>query len=544
MDNTEGGWVMKLRGNMVVLCHEGERLSAVWGTVQKERVRIRGWLSAEHPTGLDGGDSTAVGRWVMSTLKEAGCNARACVIAVPRASVVLKRLTLPAVSSGRDGDLAGMVHLQMARQLTMPLQGAAIDYVRLNPPKDGAGESESTELLAAALPGDYVANARGIAKHAKLRLRSVALRGEGSATLFAQLSYTQDGPVLGVSVTARGVELGIVAEGRVVFSRAVEIRPPTDVDGWGAFTQRVAVEAKRTRVGYRGTGESADIACIAVLGDDALAESVGRTLSDELGLPWETVRFPNAVELPSEMDSQDRAVLAPLIGLMVGAAIDRTTYDFSNPRKAPDPAAQLRQAVLAAVLGLIIFGGGGWVIADQQLGSLGKKIKAAKDQSRTLEMQYVRQLRTEARVNHIGMLREPSVDWLEHVEYLSQTLPPAELARLDSLGGVARSSVGFLAPGKDGGLTEAQSLRSGQWIKSGAVDLTLAGTATREVADELRADLVAGNVYELSTRGADVAGKFEYVLRASGKEPAPDEEGDGAPADTSAEAAAEPGGAS
>ncbi len=526
---------MKVRGNLVVLCHEGERLSAVWGTVQKERVRIRGWLAAEHPAGIDGGDPEAVGRWVQSALKEAGCNAKACVIAVPRASVVLKRLTLPAVSSGRDGDLAGMVHLQLARQLTMPLQGAAIDYVRLNPSEDGAKTAESTEILAAALPGDYVANARGIAKNARLRLRSVALRGEGSATLFAQLSYTQDGPVLGVSVTARGVELGIVAEGRVVFSRAVEIRPPTDVDGWGAFTQRVAVEAKRTRVGYRGTGESADIACIAVLGDDALAESVGKTLSDELGLPWQTVRFPNAVELPSEMDSQNRAVLAPLIGLMVGAAIDRPTYDFSNPRKAPDTSAQLRQAVLVAAFGLIIFGGGGWVIADQQLRSLNSKIKGAKEQSRTLTMQYVRQLRTEARVNHIEKLREPSVDWLDHVNYLSQTLPPAELAKLDSLGGIARSSVGFFAPGEEGGFTEAQSLQGGQWIKSGAVDLTLAGTATREVADELRADLVAGKLYELSTRGADVAGKFEYVLRASGKEPAPEDEGTATPAETSAE---------
>ncbi len=522
---------MKVRGNLVVLCHEGERLSAVWGIVQKERVRIRGWLAAEHPAGLDGADSEAVGRWVKASLKEAGCNARTCVIAVPRASVVLKRLTLPSVSGGREGDLAGMVQLQMSRQLTMPLQGAAIDYVRLNLPGHEADVAESTEILAAALPGDYVANARGIAKSAKLRLRSVALRGEGSATLFAQLSYTQDGPVLGISVTARGVELGIVAEGRVVFSRAVEIRPPTDVDGWGGFTQRVAVEAKRTRVGYRGTGELADIACIAVLGDDTLADSVGRTLGDELGLPWQTVRFPNAVELPSEMDSQNRAVLAPLIGLMVGAAIDRPTYDFSNPRKAPDTSAQLRQAVLVGVFGLIIFGGGGWVIADQQLRSLNNKIEGAKEHSRTLAMQYIRQLRAEARVNHIEKLREPSVDWLHHVNYLSQTLPPAELAKLDSLGGIARSSVGFYAPGEGGGFTEAQSLQSGQWIRNGAVSLTLAGTATREVADELRADLVAGNVYELSTRGADVAGKFEYVLRASGKDPAPEGEGNETPAE-------------
>lgn len=510
---------MKLRGNLVVLCHEGERLSAVWGTVQKDRVRVRGWLAAEQPKGIDASDTEKVGDWVASSLKEAGCKARACVIAVPRASVVLKRLTLPAAASGREGDLAGMVQLQMARQLTMPLQGAAIDYVRLNSPESGGGDGDPTELLAAALPGDYVAHARGVAKKAKLRLRSVALRGEGSATLFAQLSYTQDGPVLGVSVTAQGVELGIVAEGRVVFSRAVEIKPPTELAGWAAFTQRVAVEAKRTRVGYRGTGESGDIVCIAVLGDDAMAESVGKSLGDELGLPWQTVRFPNAVELPSEMESQARAVLAPLIGLMVGAAIDRSTYDFSNPRKAPDTSAQLRQAVLAAAFGFIIFGGGGWVIADQQLRALNGRIKSTKEQSNTLAMQYIRQLRAEARVNHIEKLREPSVDWLDHVYYLSQALPPAELARLESLSGVGRSGVGFFTVGEGGAMSEAKTLQGGQWVASGGASFTLAGAATREVADELRADVVADNVYELSTRGADVAGKFEYVLKTSGKKP-------------------------
>ena len=48
---------MKLRGNLVVLCHEGERLSAVWGTVQKDRVRVRGWLGGGQAKGIYGGDT-------------------------------------------------------------------------------------------------------------------------------------------------------------------------------------------------------------------------------------------------------------------------------------------------------------------------------------------------------------------------------------------------------------------------------------------------------------------------------------------------------
>lgn len=510
---------MKLRGNLAVLNHDGQRLTAVWGVVHKDHVRIRGWLSADRPADVDPADGDAVGAWVGRALKEGGCSTRQCIIAVPRASVVLKRLSFPALSDGVDGDLAGMVHLQMARLLTMPLHGAALDFVRLDAPSDAGGSGPATEVLAAALPGEQVTACRTLAKHAKLRLRSVALRGEGSAALFAQLSYTQDGPVLGVSVTPQGVELGIVSEGRVVFSRAVDIPPPEGVEDWKAFAERISVEAKRSRMGYRGAGETRDLVCVAVLGDDSLAASVGKTLGEELDLPWEAVRFPNAVEIPSDMDGPTRAAMAPLIGLMLGAAINRPTYDFANPRKAPDTAASLRQAALASVLGLIIFGGGGWVLADQQLNALQAKIKQVKADQSKYATQYLHQLRTEARISHIEKLREPAVDWVAHLEYLSRAAPPADLARLELVVGQIKSSAVRFGGYSDGAWVDAKRLADGKWTKISTSEFQISGTAAREVANSFRDRLVASSVYETRTLGADVPGKFEYVLTARAPSP-------------------------
>ncbi len=438
---------MKLRGNLVVLSHDGRWLSVVWGAVQKDRIRVRGWLMLERPTDVGADDAEEMGEWINRSLKEAGCTIKQCVIAVPRASVVLKRLSFPAIGEDSDGDLPGMVRLQMARQLTMPLHGAAIDFVRLNATSEDDDQSQTTEVLAAALPGEHVAWCRTLAKSAKLRLRLVALRGEGSAALFAQLSYTQDGPILGVSVTSQGVELGIVAEGRVVFSRAIDIAPPTGVEDWPAFADRVVVEAKRTRMGYRGVGEIRDLVCVAVLGDDTLADSVGKTMGEQLDLPWEAVRFSNAVEMPSDMDATTRAGLAPLIGLMLGTAINRPTYDFANPRKAPDIHASLRQAGLAAALGLIIFGGGGWVIADQQLNALEAKVTNAGNSYNSYASRYLQQLRAEARVDHINALRGGNVEWVSHLEYLSQSIPPADQARLESVSGSVNAGVAFVEVG-------------------------------------------------------------------------------------------------
>ncbi|HZW10968.1 MAG TPA: hypothetical protein VFF69_13785 [Phycisphaerales bacterium] len=511
---------MKLRGEVAILSQDGQQLSAVWGAIRNEHVRVRGWLAAERPAGVEA-DAASTGKWIGEALREAGCTTRACVIAVPRASVVLKRLTFPALRDAGEGDLAGMVQIQMARQLSMPLQGAAIDYVRLGSEGGESAPSASTDVLAAALPGENVTWCRDVARDARLKLRSVALRVEGSAALFAQLSYTQGGPVLGVSITPMGVELGIVSEGRVAFSRAVDIPQPSGVEEWSSFGEKVALEAKRTRIGYRGLGETRDLACVAVLGDDSLAGSVAKALGAELELPWQTVRFPNAVELPSEMDGSTRAGLAPLIGLMLGAAINRPTYDFANPRKAPDTAAPIRQASLAAVLGLIIFGGGGFVLGSQRYSALESKVKAAETSAFDYQERYVRQLRAEARLQHVQKLREPAVDWVEHLAYLSESMPPAELARLTSIDGTLKSAVAFGKQTESGEVVEAKSLREGEWIGTRRIEFNLAGLASRDVANSLRGRLVASSVYGAQTRGADVFNEFEYQLTTS--VPSPDE---------------------
>ncbi|MBK7406069.1 MAG: hypothetical protein IPJ41_16055 [Phycisphaerales bacterium] len=521
---------MKLRGTYLVCSMEGHRLSAVWGNIQKDHVHIRGWHIADRPASIEEGNVEALGEWVGESLRGAGCRVKSCLIAVPRASVVLKRLTFPAMRQAAEGDLAGMVGLQMARQLTMPLQGAAIDFVRLAVPGEDSGAP--TEVLAAALPGEQVAWSKSLSKAAKLSLKSVALRGEGSAALFAQLSYTQDGPILGVSVTPQGVELGVVSQGRVVFSRAVDVTPPTGVEEWKTFTERIALEAKRTRVGFRGAGENPDFGCVAVLGDDSLAASMGKALGSELELPWQTVRFPNAVDLPSDMDSSTRASVAPLIGLMLGAAIDRPTYDFANPRKVPDALASIRQAALAAVLGLILFGGGGWLWGDQDYRALDGQVATALQSAKSYQEKYVRQLRADARLQHIQKLRSDRVDWVGHLSYLTSSMPSADLARLDSIDGSTKAPVAFLHVSNDARSTEAKSLfdKDAQWVKNLRVEISVSGVAARDVADRLRAALVESAVYQVSTRGADVANRFDYQLVSAAPSPAttaPQAQGEG-----------------
>ena len=506
---------MKLRGPMTVVLLDGDHLSAVWGEVSREHVRIRGWLVSQRPTEVSTTDATAVGEWLRSTLRERGCRVAPTIFAIPRASVVLKRLVFPALAQASEGDLSGMVRLQLARQLTMPLQGAAIDYVRLagvGAAPEGGGSREGIEVLAAALPGEQVSWCQGVAKAAGLKVRAVALRGEGSAAMFAQLSYTRGAPILGVSVTPQGVELGVVQDGRMTFSRAADLTPPSGVEEWNEFARRVAVEAKRTWTSYRSGPDAAQVELVAVLGDDALASTVGRAVGAELDIPWQAAKFPGAVDVPSDLDSSTRAGLSPLIGLLVGAAINRPTFDFANPRRAPDPAATARMLALASVLGLIVFVGGGYVAADFALADLRGEVASAKAQANSLLADYESHLRAQARLEHLGRHREAGTDWISHARWLTEQFPPSDQARLEVLEGVSKAAV-VVRSRQGGEPARGKPMSECEWVIDREGRLHIAGKITsRTIATVFRGRLLVNPAYTVQPRGADLSDRFDYDL--------------------------------
>ena len=122
------------------------------------------------------------------------------MIAAPRGEVVLKRLRLPKTTGAGDAELAGMVRLQMARQLTMAIEGTAIDYVTIESGARGvAGEAPTTapgsagtlDVLAAALPADRMQWYVAMAEAAGCSIERVGLRASGAAATASAGSRTR-----------------------------------------------------------------------------------------------------------------------------------------------------------------------------------------------------------------------------------------------------------------------------------------------------------------------------------------------------------------
>jgi hypothetical protein len=202
------------------------------------------------------------------------------------------------------------------------------------------------------------------------------------------------------------------------------------------------------------------------------------------------------------------------VGLVAEPLIAQPTFDFAAPRKAPDFAAARRQRALAAVFLLIVVGGGAYVTASWSLAKLRSRVDAAEQKRATLAGDYSRFLLEQARLRHMREWLAPRVDWMAHLRWVSDQMPDPRDALLDSVEGRSSAHVLFSAP--------ERSFTGGKWSHSQMTRLLIAGRVdARAVADDLRGRLIAGNLYRVDNRGADVPDRFDFSLATTALSPTP-----------------------
>jgi Tfp pilus assembly PilM family ATPase len=497
---------------------DGDRLGVVSCAVGSSKLTVTAWHRAKRPERIDPADAPAVGQWIAAELRQADIPKAGAVLAVHRGEVVLKRISLPRSDSGPPPDLAGMVRLQMARQMTVPMEGTAVDYVQIA--DDGRfgedGESAGTSaltVLAGALPGDRYNWLKVAAEAGQLKISRIGLRASGAAAVLAEASRARSGPILGVVPGLATTEFVIVADGRLVFARAVETGLPDSMDDLDGYTEKIVVEARRTWMSYRVGRDSGEVEAVAVVAEGRIAEVVGRRCGEALEMAVERFRMPAAVELPSKLGEADRCLLAPLAGLLAEGLITQRTLDFANPRKAPDLAARKRQRMLLGVFGVIVVGGGLYVAASVELGRLAGRVEAAQERKADLEQKYNEFQLQDARLKHIRSWTEPRIDWLAHTRWLSQQLPDPHEAQLDELSGDMRAGVTFV--------TTDRSYDKGRFSNWQEARLVLTGkVGRRDVANEIRERLMASDAYRVDNQGPDVPERFDYALITEATDPA------------------------
>lgn len=499
---------MSISRTVIALSLDHDRVYALSAATGGGSVVAKSWFSTQVPSGVDLKDAAAVGEWLGKALDEAKLPRGRLVIAVPRGEVVLKRLKLPRGAGAGETELAGMVRLQMARQLTVGMEGTAIDYVPIGTDHDEGEPAApgSVSVLAGALPSDRMAWYQALAKAAGCKIDRLGLRAAGLSALLAAASQRHNGPVLGIAAGLGSIEFVIVEDGQLVFARAADGGTAGAEEG---FAQRAAVEAKRTWMSYRVGDGSTEVDGIALPGEGKLAQELGQRCGEALEMAFELVGIPDRIELPREMSETDRMAAAPLIGLLAEGILAKPSLDFANPRKAPDLAAAKRQRAMLAVLAVIVLGGGAYFLAIQRLGHAEADLKKAESHGASLAEQYQQYLKEDARLRHIKQWTSARTDWLAHTKWLSDQMPDPRQALMDEVTGNLKATVEFVT--KDGRYDPSG------WQTRQVAAIGIQGQIKeREVANNLRERLVSSGLFlQVESKGADVADHFEFVLTTS-----------------------------
>ncbi len=495
---------MKRSETTILMDFDRDHFGAIGVLGHGASAHVSGWRLIKRPESVRADEPEALGRWLKGQLDEAGLGSGRVVIGAPRSEVVLKLLSVPGGRALDEHELAGVVRLQMLRQTAVAIEDAVLDYMAF----DDEGEGADRRVLVGAIPGERLSWRRRVVESAGLKLTGLRLRASGIAELVGSAAGSGDAPALGIGIGFASVEFALVEHGRLVFARTADL--PDSGEDAAALARRITVEAKRTAMSFRVAQRTPDVGSVVVLGDDALARGVARGCAEDLGVPSTTLVPP--IRGLDALPAEAVRAMAPLVGLAIQDERGRPGLDFINPRREPDRNIGKRRAALLALLGVMLVGGGGYVVRASTLGSLNTELEAVRARSATLTTEYLDAMARDARAEHLEAWIDAAPEWSAELERVIGLLPAPEQGPLDALAGASNPEVRFTSG--------SGAPYPGVWTAATVERITLDGrVSSRRVSTELRERILAEGHFRLSVRGADVADRFSLELRAAGETP-------------------------
>lgn len=495
---------MSTRSSTTAVLFDGRRLMAMAPGSLVPALRGGMVHSVAVPDGLDIQSESAVGAWIRMELRAAQLNTTRVVWLVPRSEAVIRAVSLPKADVSSDEE-AAMVRLAVARMVSFPIEQAGVDYVK--------GEAEGGAIVAnaAVLPAERLAWIRGVAAAAGLKLIRIGLSTGGVVAAARPLS----GRTALVSIGWAGVELVLLDDDHMAMSRVVDVARPTKREELAEYLERLESELSRAWVTHIGSG-GLPAQQVVVLGRGDLAEQVGETVSRVVGCVGR-VQVRNAEGISKSVGDADATAGAALAGAILEEGSDHRSLDLGGYRKPVDRHAKTRQLVLLGVLGVIVLGGGGAVLGKLRLASIEDEIARLQTTQGKLNEDYGRYLMVHARDRHVRQWIANTPDWIGHLQAINLVFPDPSTSQMDAINATLDAKVLYTPDSRDA------RYPNGKWVSPVKATIALDGhVKARESAEDFRGKLVAGNVYQVESRGPDTPDRFSYQLVTGKLTPKPD----------------------
>jgi hypothetical protein len=475
------------------------RLRGVEATMHRGSIHIDRALSVAMPDDIDIDDDQMVGTWIGRTLSRHKLDASRAVVAVNREHAVVRTLLLP---TDELDEVPEMVNLAMKRDLPIDADDAVIDFIVLGT-SDG-----NTEVMACAVPCRIVDRVREVTSVAGVTASRISLRCFGTAALVNSLRDYRGRSVLAIDLGEDGFEFVVSRDGRIGFTRGVEIRPSAD-----GIDETIVTEVRRSWISHRlSEREEEEVTTGVLFAPTSLGDRLAGWIGEATGIDITTIRNHPRVRVPEDFPGD----AWPLAGMLLRDGLREPTIDFGSPRKAPDLAARKRRGVLITVGLLLLSGLLGWTIGNLQMNRERAVNADLEAKARNALVEYHRNRRDVLRLEHLESWLQAEPDWMSQLVAFREFAPDPETVVLDSFTG------SFL-------VEPVRYDAAGKFFSVGSeVRLQLSGEARdRDIANALRESIVDSERFLLRSTGAESLGgdrlpvPFSFQLRStdSGSDP-------------------------
>ena len=368
----------------------------------------------------DGGpDEQELGRQIAQALHARGIRRIETLVAIGRANIELRRLSLPPAP---DDELPDLVRLLAQREFNELDEKSRLDFL-----PDGQSADQPRTVLAAAIGPDLLGHIENALQAAGLKAEHLVLRPGAAASLLTRSQPQRRAELrLLVDLLDDEVDLTMILDGRAVYFRTVRL--PGDPLESAEVAAILTGEIRRTMVAAQNELSSRPVETIALCGVGETHAELAAAIAERTGKPTALFDPFAAVHLapPLRAVRPDRpGRFAPLLGMLLDQADQvRHAIDFLQPRRKPLPRSRRREYILGAAVVLAMaasYLGYQWLTSTQ----LRNDIRLLAQQSRALDLPLTRAEKAMQAVADISKWSAGDAVWLEELAELCRDLPPS-----------------------------------------------------------------------------------------------------------------------
>lgn len=487
---------------LIAECSSG-RMRLLVSRISDRRVSVDAAFEVKISDDVDASQGESVGRWLKSVLSSRGIRTKKMWALLDRTDGVVKALHFPQIQDP-DVDLPGMVRLQMARQLTIPLDEAVVDYSIAM-----VGDDDGCTVLAGAVPASRIQWWRQVARSSGHSLGGVGIPGVALAALAADHELGTENATLVVYIGCGQLDITVCRHRRVLFARSVPMAASDETDTPEHLTKKILTEIRRSWTSYRLSHGSVEVGSVLVLSRHPLAGSIAESCAEAMSIPGMAISHPRALEFSEPDDGEDGAESTGTFGgiaLLLGG-VPLTLHDadavlnFASPRRAPDRSQRIRQLAMLGVLLLILAVGSFLTHGLRDVQQLRAEVAELRDFAREAEANALEATLALARAEHVRAWHGGSVDWLAHFDRVVGSFPGVEVALFDRISGGADVRIEYARAGA------RRPFDANRLGRQTVVQIDLTGRSRdRQTAEAIRGAYVSEALYRTSPVGDDGRG--------------------------------------